>query len=384
MAGPWSSAEARRVEDDLGPESRSRGSPPCHDGDNDAGRRSAERRNGKILGSVSVEKNRPAREEPEDGKEQSTQVLGRQENPEPRQHNPLRATVPSPGCQRNRNPHPQKKQRMEQENENSSGPQECEYRHAVSGRVARKDHEDDGGVEQGAQRGAVPSTVRLLAVDGTSRRLGPGWGEHAVLASGPVPRRGRGSRRSRSGAAGVGSRIAHCGRSVIDIVGVVDRRERLVQRGGLLARHGRCGRKISLDLPDGRVHEGADALQPSLGGELAAQLGVGGVELDHPLELDVAQRNGKHGEIHRRSRAQGDGRTDLRTMTCPSRNNGLQRPGDERTMTTTGPQPHSQRVENDLRIPWRIHGHGRPGNSGTAEHGQNKWQHPGCARMSNT
>ena len=79
---------------------------------------------------------------------------------------------------------------MEQENENNSGPQECEYRDVVPGRVVRKDHEDDDGVEQGAQRGAVPSAIRLLAVDGTGRRLRPGWGEHAVLASGPAPRHG--------------------------------------------------------------------------------------------------------------------------------------------------------------------------------------------------
>ena len=98
MAGTRSDAETCRAEDDLGPESRSRGSPPCHDGDNDAGRRSAERRNGEILGNVSVEKNRPGREEPEGGKEQGTQVLGCREDPESWQRNPLRAPAPSPGC----------------------------------------------------------------------------------------------------------------------------------------------------------------------------------------------------------------------------------------------------------------------------------------------
>ena len=58
--------------------------------------------------------------------------------------------------------------------------------------------------------------------------------------------------------------------------------------------HGWRGPQSPLDPPDGSAHEGADASQAGVVGELAAQLGVGGVELDYSLELDVAQGNGGH------------------------------------------------------------------------------------------
>ena len=44
------------------------------------------------------------------------------------------------------------------------------------------------------------------------------------------------------------------------------------------------------------MHEGTNAVQAGAGGEFVAQFGVGRVELDDPLQLDIAQGNGGHGK----------------------------------------------------------------------------------------
>ena len=53
-------------------------------------------------------------------------------------------------------------------------------------------------------------------------------------------------------------------------------------------RGGASSGKALLDLPDRGVHEGTDAVQAGVGGELVAQLGVNRVELDDPLQLDLS------------------------------------------------------------------------------------------------
>ena len=93
---------------------------------------------------------------------------------------------------------------------------------------------------------------------------------------------------------------------------------------------------------------------------------MGGVELDHPLELDVAERDGDYGKARRAASAPGDYGTWKMTAESPL-DDRIQFPGNVFAMTTTRPQPHSIGLKDQLRISRRIYRHERP-----HEHGGGK------------
>jgi len=139
--------------------------------------------------------------------------------------------------------------------------------------------------------------------------------------------------------------------------------------------HGDAGGS-PLTLLHGRGHECAHPLQPLASAELASQLGVNRVELEHGLKLNVPNGHHENGEVHRPSRTTGDHGVRSHAMSHACRKIRPRRPGDADSCVPTRPDPYRLRRQDDLRCSSTTDGNSRASHKPTEQHDDGQGNRP--------